>query len=109
MENVFVLAGIPLIMQSMLESLKHRLTGGLPVRSRSVLLHLPESMIAAGLRDMQARNPTADIGSYPFYRQGKGGTSIVIRSTDEALNAELANEVYAIAAKLGGNPQFEES
>jgi molybdenum cofactor synthesis domain-containing protein len=109
MENVFVLAGIPLIMQAMLESLKHRLTGGLPVRSRSVLLHLPESMIAAGLRDMQARNPTADIGSYPFYRQGKGGTSIVIRSTDEALSARLAQEVFDLADALGGKPQFEES
>ncbi len=109
MENVFVLAGIPQIMQVMLDSLRHRLTGGLPVRSRSVLLHLPESQIATGLREMQNRNPAADIGSYPFYRQGKGGTSIVIRSTDDELNSRLAQEVFEMAVSLGGSPQFEES
>jgi molybdenum cofactor synthesis domain-containing protein len=109
MENVFVLAGIPLIMQAMLESLKHRLTGGLPVRSRAVLLHLPESVIASALREMQARHPAADIGSYPFYRQGKGGTSIVIRSTDEALNDRLAQEVYRMGFELGGDPRYEEA
>ncbi|MBI1180216.1 MAG: competence/damage-inducible protein A [Alphaproteobacteria bacterium] len=109
MENVFVLAGIPVIMQAMLESLKHRLTGGLPVRSRAVLLHLPESLVASGLRDLQERHPQADIGSYPFYRQGRGGTSIVIRSTDEELNATLAEEVFRMAFELGGDPQFEES
>jgi molybdenum cofactor synthesis domain-containing protein len=109
MENVFILAGIPLIMQSMLESLKHRLTGGQPVRSRSVLLHLPESMVASGLRDLQERHPDADIGSYPFYRGGRGGTSIVVRSTDDELNGRLAEEIYRMAFELGGDPQFEES
>lgn len=109
MENVFVLAGIPVVMQAMLESLKHRITGGAPVRSRSVLAHLPESQIAGTLRDMDEGNDNVEIGSYPFYRGGKAGTSIVIRSTDEDLIDQLAEAVFHAAFELGGDPRFEDA
>lgn len=107
-ENVFVMAGIPVVMQAMLDSLKHKLTGGKPVRSRAVRVHLPESQIAGTLRDLQEQNPSADIGSYPFYHQGKGGTSIVVRSTDEDLIDKIVDIVFQAAFELGGDPLFED-
>jgi len=62
-ENVFVMAGVPAIMQAMVESLRHRVTGGEPVRSRSVAAHLAEGTVAEGLSAIQARYPEIDIGS----------------------------------------------
>ncbi len=109
MENVYVMAGIPQIMQVMLDSLKHRITGGKPVRSRSVICHLPESRIAGTLTDLDQRHDNVDIGSYPFYSAGKGGTAVVVRSTDEDLIATVCDEVFQAAFELGGDPTFDDA
>ena len=63
MENVFVMAGIPSIMQAMFESLSHRLVGGTPLESRSVTVFLPESRMAPSLGMLQDRYPAVEIGS----------------------------------------------
>ncbi len=103
-ENVFVMAGVPAIMQAMVESLRHRVAGGEPVRSRSVAAHLAEGTVAEGLSAIQARYPEIDIGSYPFYRQGSFGVSLVLRGTDdERLDAALA-ELEALIVELGAEP-----
>ena len=106
MENVYVLAGIPVVMQAMLESLKHQIAGGKPVRSRAVTLNMPESEIAGTLGDLQGAHDGIDIGSYPFYRKGRGGTAIILRSTDEDLLDKVAQEVFETAFELGGDPEF---
>ncbi len=82
-ENVFVLAGVPMVMQAMLPHLKHRLTGGKPVLSQTVVAFTGESNVAELLTDLQNRSPAVAIGSYPFFREGRLGTSLVVRSTDE--------------------------
>ena len=109
MENVFVMAGIPQIMQVMCDSLKHSLNGGKPVRSRAVVTELPESQIAKTLADLDQRFNNVDIGSYPFYTQGKAGTSLVVRTTDEDLLLEVSDEIFQAAFELGGNPVFDEN
>lgn len=102
--NVFVMAGVPAIMQAMLESLRHRVAGGAPVRSRTVAAHLAEGTVAEGLSAIQARYPDLDIGSYPFYRQGNFGVSLVLRGVDDArLDAALA-ELEALIVALGAEP-----
>lgn len=109
MENVYVMAGIPVVMQAMLESLKHQIAGGKPVRSRAVTLNMPESLIAETLKGLQEAHKGVDIGSYPFYRKGKGGTAVVIRSTDEDLLSKIAEEVFEAAFEMGGDPEFGDS
>ena len=109
MENVYVMAGIPQIMQVMCESLRHMLTGGKPVRSRAVVTQLPESKIAHTLTEMDARYDNVDIGSYPFYNAGKAGTSLVVRTTDEDLLIEITNELFQTAFELGGDPVFDDN
>ena len=106
--NVFVLAGVPAIMQAMFESLKHELVGGQPVRSLSIAVYLAEGAIAKGLGELAARYPDVDLGSYPFYRQGRFGTSIVGRSTDEGRLQAAAAELRQLMRGLGGEP-LEES
>jgi len=103
-ENVFVLAGIPAVAQAMFESLKHRIAGGAPVRSTATAVHLGEGVIARGLGELQARYPDVDIGSYPFYRGGRYGTSLVCRSADEARLKDATGELRTLLSGLGGEP-----
>ena len=81
--NVYVMAGVPRVMQSMFEWLAPRLKGGAPIVSRSVhVAGLAEGIIAAPLGEVQAKYPDIDIGSYPFYRPSGNGVSIVAKGTD---------------------------
>lgn len=83
-ENVFVMAGVPKIMQAMLEQVRPRLKGGRKILSKTLTLHTPESEVAAVLAEIEAAYDGVSLGSYPFFRDGKVGTQIVIRSADEA-------------------------
>ncbi len=82
-ENVFCLPGVPSILNSMLGGLKNVLVGGDQVLSKTLNLRTVESEIAKPLSDVQKKNNEVEIGSYPFFRAGKLGVSIVLRSTNQ--------------------------
>ena len=107
MGNVYVFAGIPRVMQGMFDGIKHDLKGGRPMLSRTVSCHLPEGIIAKGLGEIQGRYSDLDIGSYPFYRRGEFGTSLVLRGRDPARLAAGTEEVVALVKGLGGTPVEE--
>jgi molybdenum cofactor synthesis domain-containing protein len=104
LENVYVLAGVPAICQAMFDGLKGGLAHGDRVLSRTVSAHVGEGVIAKDLGDLQERYPALDIGSYPFFRQGKFGASFVIRGTDTAVLDKAAGELRAIIRKLDAEP-----
>ncbi len=83
-ENVFCLPGVPSILKSMLGGLNNILVGGDPVISKTLNLRTVESEIAKSLSEIQDQNQEVEIGSYPFFRAGKLGVSIVIRSTNQS-------------------------
>jgi molybdenum cofactor synthesis domain-containing protein len=107
MGNVFVMAGIPRVMQAMFDAVKHDLKGGRPMLARTVSCHLPEGIIAQGLGEIQNRYADLDIGSYPFYRRGEFGTSLVLRGRDAERLAAGTAEVTALVKSLGGTPVEE--
>ena len=82
-ENVFCLPGVPSILKSMLGGLKHLIVGGEPILSQTINLRTVESEIANSLTKVQDNNKDVEIGSYPFFKAGKLGVSIVIRSEDQ--------------------------
>ena len=82
-ENVFCLPGVPSILESMLPSLTNKLIGGEPILSKTISLRTLESEIAKPLKQVQEKNKDVDIGSYPFFRKGKIGVSIVLTSADQ--------------------------
>ncbi len=82
-ENVFCLPGVPSILQSMLGGLENKIVGGDPILSETISLSTVESEIAQSLSDVQSKFLDIEIGSYPFFKSGKVGVSIVIRSRDE--------------------------
>jgi len=94
-ENVFCLPGVPSILQSMLPELKNKLVGGNPILSKTISLKTIESEIAKSLKDVQNNNKDVDIGSYPFFRKGKIGVSIVMRSESQSkidiCNSQILN------------------
>jgi molybdopterin-biosynthesis enzyme MoeA-like protein len=102
--NVFVLAGVPPIMRAMFDGVKHTLAGGLPMLSRTVGAYLPEGVIAKGLGELQARHPALEIGSYPFFRQGRFGASLVLRGTDAGALDRAVEELKSLLRGLGGEP-----
>jgi molybdenum cofactor synthesis domain-containing protein len=82
-ENVFCLPGVPSILKSMLGGLTNKIIGGKPILSLTLSLRTVESEIANSLTKIQEDNKDVEIGSYPFFRAGKLGVSIVIRSEDQ--------------------------
>ena len=82
-ENVFCLPGVPSILKSMIGGLNNVLVGGDPILSKTLNLRTYESEIAKSLTEVQNNNKEVEIGSYPFFRQGKLGVSIVLRSIDK--------------------------
>ena len=83
-ENVFVMAGIPKIMQGMLEGMYDYLEKGEVVHSRSFDILVGESFFAEKLEEIQQEFLNIAIGSYPFSRGGKYGATIVLRSIDDS-------------------------
>lgn len=84
--NLFMLAGVPHIATQMLESLSGTIEGGRPLLSRTLGCWTPESEVAELLAEVERANDGCQIGSYPFFRDGRVGANFVIRSTDvEAL------------------------
>ena len=82
-ENVFCLPGVPSILKAMIGGLNNVLIGGEPIISKTINLRTYESEISKSLTNIQNENQEVQIGSYPFFRQGKLGVSIVLRSTDK--------------------------
>ncbi len=94
--NVYVMAGVPSIMQAMFDSMKHTLTGGDPILSRTLSACVTEGLIADALAAIQNAHAHTDIGSYPFSRDGRLGTSIVIRSTDRCAMDRATDAVHTL-------------
>ena len=107
-ENVFVMAGVPMVMQAMVSSFdRERIKGGLPVRSRTIGAYLGESQVAVPLAEIQDQHPDVDLGSYPFYRKEGYGTNLVMRGTDEAELEEMLEKVRAMIIGFGAEPFTE--
>lgn len=98
-ENVFVLAGVPKIMQAMLEQLRPRLKGGTTILSETLAIQAPESEMAEALADVEAAQEGVSVGSYPFFRDGAVGTEIVVRSADAGKIKNAIADLQAFCQK----------
>jgi molybdenum cofactor synthesis domain-containing protein len=103
--NVFVLPGVPSIMQGIFEQLKYRLVGSEKMLSRSVSCRLGEGNLATDLAALQDRYRDLEIGSYPYFRRGDFGVTLVLRGTDRDRLDDATQELKALIRTLGGDPQ----
>ena len=102
LENVFVLPGVPSIMDAMFDGLTDRLVGGDPVLTDNITTNLLESEIAAGLGVLQEKYPDVSMGSYPYFRKGKLGVNLVLRGTDAGRMNAAADELVTTITRLKG-------
>ncbi|MBT7333078.1 MAG: competence/damage-inducible protein A [Gammaproteobacteria bacterium] len=105
MHNVYVMAGIPRIMQGMLSTLAGQLKTGPVVKSRSIRAYLGESEISKTLGAIQAQFLELDIGSYPFAHEQRYGTTLVIRGIDQAAIESAAQAIMAAVSAAGQTPE----
>ena len=102
--NIFLMAGVPTITAGMLDSLSGVLEGGLPLLAETVGCWVGESEIADLLRATEKAHAACQIGSYPFFREGRVGANFVIRSVDAQDLAACTQELVAGLVAAGREP-----
>ena len=95
-KNVFSLPGVPSILNSMIENCKKYLVKGLKVHSMTININTVESNISKHLGVIQKKyKDSVEIGSYPFFRLGKIGVSVVSRSTSKIDLAKVKKDLIS--------------
>ena len=92
-KNVYCLPGVPSILKSMLGGLNNKIIGGSKILSKTLSLRTVESEISIPLEKVQKNFKDLEIGSYPFFRQGKIGVSLVMRSKKSKLIKKCEKEI----------------
>jgi len=99
-DNVYCLPGVPSILKSMLGGLKNKIIGGKKIFNETINLKTVESKIALPLEKVQKKFNNTVIGSYPFFKKGKVGVSIVIRSTEKKLIKKCSKEIKKFVKRM---------
>ena len=99
--NVYVMAGVPRIMQGMFDGLLPTLKGGAPMLAAAITLYTREGTIATPLAAIQDATPDVEIGSYPFFKDPVSGTVIIARGTDTAMLTQTIARVRSMAEAAG--------
>lgn len=100
-ENVIVMAGVPAIMQVMLDAVTPMLRVGKKMHSVTIILDRPESTVARDLQELQQDHPAVCMGSYPFFKDGVLGTQLVLRSTSKTALKSAEKALNDRLIKLG--------
>ncbi len=101
--NLYVLAGVPRIMQAMFDSILPSLAKGDVIESVSVRCNLGEGDLAGPLRDLQNQFPELDLGSYPGrLENGQSQVSLVARGTDQQLLVQVEKALRELVSVAGG-------
>jgi len=91
-ENIYVMAGVPNIMQNMLENLADELPNSEEIYSKTIEIHEPEGNIAIAYGELQKKHPEIEMGSYPFERNGQWCTNLVFRGINRQLIEQISSE-----------------
>lgn len=104
--NVYVMAGVPQIMQAMLDYVVRGLERGAAILSASLSCTLPESALADAMGALQDKYPDVEVGSYPYFRSGIHGLSIAVRGIDKDVLKAAIYEIAEIVKERGGAPEI---
>jgi molybdenum cofactor synthesis domain-containing protein len=99
-KNVFVMAGVPAIMQAMMDAVVKMLPASAPVLSETIEAGRGEGEIAVPAADVQKAYPGVRIGSYPYHDGTRFTTRLVLRSRDAAMLAKAKAALEAALAAL---------
>ncbi len=99
--NIFIMAGVPAITAGMLDTLSGTLEGGALLLATTIGSWVQESAVAELLRVTEQAHPGTQIGSYPFWTEGRTGANFVIRSVDSEVLAACSDALVAGLEAMG--------
>ena len=103
-ENVFVMAGVPVIMHSMMETVITRLQKQDPPHMHQVTCHVTEGNVAAALSEIQASYPSVEIGSYPHWvDEHPNSLKITVKGYDALVAESATDSIYKLCQKFDEN------
>ena len=103
--NVYVMAGVPMIMRAMMEDIAPHLRRGAVVHAATVQARIGEGRIAEGLMKIQNDFPELALGSYPYYRDDGFGVQLVARGRDAARVEAAAQAIESMLRAEGAEPE----
>lgn len=108
LQNVYVLPGVPSILQAMIENMGDQLPGGIKAHRLTVQTEVGEGTLAAGLAQVEADHPGVSIGSYPWFKPGAYGTALVVSGLDEAMVKKAAEALVGLVGTHGGQAYIDD-
>jgi molybdenum cofactor synthesis domain-containing protein len=102
--NVYVMAGVPKIMQAMFLSFETTLAQGIPLLANTISCALREGDIAIEMEAIQKQFPEVEIGSYPVIVSEGFSLSLVLRGTDEKTLKAATDKIVAMIKRHGDDP-----
>ncbi len=102
--NIFIMAGVPAITAGMLDALSGTLEGGAPLLSHQVGCWVAESEISDLLANTEKAFDGVQIGSYPFFRDGRTGANFVIRTTEASTLNDCTQALIDALRQAGREP-----
>ena len=108
--NVIVMAGVPAIMQAMLDEVAPKLKTGAKLLSETIRADAKEGDVGTELGVIAKANPDTIIGSYPFFDEKLGpNTNIVVRSRDaqklQAAKGAVEDMLKKVKSQLAAAPR----
>lgn len=103
--NVHVMAGVPSVMQAMMDAIAPTLEGGAQMMSVTIDSGMGEGIVASPLAQVAKAHSDVVIGSYPYIRNGKFATNIVLRSRDQAALDGAVGAIDVMLKELGAREQ----
>ena len=99
--NVYVMAGVPSILQAMFATFSHTLTGGVQPTRITVQCAIGEGTIATIMGDIATRFDGVSVGSYPWFKPGQFGTAVVLTGLDVHKVDKAATELESLVRQGG--------
>jgi molybdenum cofactor synthesis domain-containing protein len=101
--NVIVMAGVPSIMQVMLDEVAPKLKTGIRMLSETVRADCREGDIGTPLGEIAKANPEVSIGSYPYFDEQRGpNTNVVLRARDQEKLTAARRAVEEMLTRVRG-------
>lgn len=107
-ENVYVLPGIPSILQAMVEVMAGRLPGGVKTYRLTVQTEIGEGTIASGLAEIEGLFEGISIGSYPWFKPDQYGTALVVSGQMESDVKAAATQLVTLIESLGATATIDD-
>lgn len=101
LENVYVMAGVPPILQSMFEGLKDKLEGGQKKMRLTVQCGIGEGTIAFIMAEISDAFEGLSVGSYPWFKPGQFGTAVVVSSKNREQVQSAAEKLQMLVQQAG--------